>query len=104
MPSRAFGPRQETRCAIESLLDLGKLTREKYHEHDLVPRRTIRNDCDSRLRGGGRTEVLIPPTGRDLDFVEPTERVGFGRILLDLTARFAPLNRVIKHYQHVFGP
>jgi hypothetical protein len=26
---------------------------------------------------GSRTEVLIPQGGYDLDFVEPTERVGF---------------------------
>ena len=38
-----------------------------------------------------------------LDFIEPAERVGFAQILLDFTAHFAPLNRVIKHYQHVFG-
>ena len=33
-----------------------------------------------RLRAcarGSRTEILIPRKGRDLDFVEPTERVGF---------------------------
>jgi hypothetical protein len=31
------------------------------------------------------------------------ERVGFAQILLDLRASFAPLNRVIKDYQRVFG-
>ena len=31
------------------------------------------------------------------------EGVGFARILLDLTVSFALLNRVIKHYQRVFG-
>ncbi len=31
------------------------------------------------------------------------EGVGFAQILLELTVSFAPLNRVIKHYQRVFG-
>jgi hypothetical protein len=39
----------------------------------------------------------------ELKFSSHPERVGFGQILLDLTGSFTPLNRVIKHYHHLFG-
>ena len=37
----------------------------------------------------------------ELKFSSHPERVGFAQILLDLTASFALLNRLIKHYQHL---
>ena len=52
-----------------------------------------------------RLEQRSHPTQRLLDLapLDLAEGVGFAQILLDLTASFAPLNRVIKHYQRVFG-
>jgi len=46
------------------------------------------------------TSLLVQ---RNVLIINVAEGVGFARILLDLTVSFALLNRVIKHYQRVFG-
>jgi hypothetical protein len=68
---------------------------EPYAENEARSRIVGEGGLSARMERaaqGSRAEVLIP-----------SERVEFAQILLDLTGSFAPLNRVINHYQHVFG-
>jgi hypothetical protein len=64
------------------------------------------NEARSRIVGEGGLSARMECAARravELKFSSHPERVEFAQILLDLTGSFAPLNRVINHYQHVFG-